>query len=414
MAEPLPTTEAIPSSCTFAPIPAVLKALAAGKMVVLVDDEDRENEGDLVCAAQFVTPQIINFMLREARGVLCAALTPEDCQRLALYPQAIYNTAPLGTAFTVSVDAHRRFGITTGVSAAERAKTIAVLIDPKASPDDLCRPGHINPLRARPGGVLERAGQTEGSVDLARLAGLYPAGVIIEIMAEDGSMARRPQLETFCQRHNLLMCSIADLIAYRLQQESLVKRIAWQPLATRFGEFTLHVYEMVNDPLVHLALCCGGVGDLDPTGRQVIPQLEPVLVRMHSEHLLGDVFGASLTASGRELHVSLQMIQAAGKGVVVYLRQESRGLALLSRLAELRQLQGGNTSAIDNPPEAWTERSHSTRQDFGIGAQILRDLGLTQLRILTNRPKKLYGLEGFGLTVVEQLPIPLEHLSTPT
>lgn len=414
MAEPLPTTESPESPAAFAPVGEVLKALAVGEMVVLVDDEDRENEGDLVCAAQFVTPQIINFMLREARGVLCAALTAEDCQRLALYPQAIYNTAPLGTAFTVSVDAHRRFGITTGVSAAERAKTIAVLIDPKSSPDDLCRPGHINPLRARPGGVLERAGQTEGSVDLARLAGLYPAGVIIEIMAEDGSMARRPQLETFCRRHNLLMCSIADLIAYRLQQESLVKRIAWQPLATRFGEFTLHVYEMVNDPLVHLALCCGGVGDLDPTGRQAIPQLEPVLVRMHSEHLLGDVFGASLTASGRELHVSLQMIQAAGKGAVVYLRQESRGLALLSRLAELRQLQGASTSAFNNPPTAWTERSHSTRQDFGIGAQILRDLGLTQLRILTNRPKKLYGLEGFGLTVVEQLPIPLEHPDTPT
>ena len=407
MAEPLPGTESSAAPHLFAPVAEVLKALAAGKMVVLVDDEDRENEGDLVCAAESITPQIINFMLREARGVLCAALTPKDCQRLALYPQAIYNTAPLGTAFTVSVDAHRRFGITTGVSAAERAKTIAVLIDPKASPDDLCRPGHINPLRARPGGVLERAGQTEGSVDLARLAGLYPAGVIIEIMAEDGSMARRPQLETFCRRHNLLMCSIADLIAYRLQQESLVKRIASQPLATRFGEFTLHVYEMVNDPLVHLALCCGGVGDLDPIRRQSIPQSDPVLVRMHSEHLLGDVFGASFTASGSELHMSLQMIQAARKGAVVYLRQESRGLALLSRLAELRQLQGSANSVMDSLPAAFTEVSHSTRQDFGIGAQILRDLGLTQLRILTNRPKKLYGLEGFGLTVVEQLPIPL-------
>lgn len=413
MAEPLATTDLSCASTPFAPIPEVLKALAAGKMVVLVDDENRENEGDLVCAAQFVTPQIINFMLREARGVLCAALTPDDCQRLALYPQAIYNTAPLGTAFTVSVDAHSRFGITTGVSATERAKTIAVLINPESAPDDLCRPGHINPLRARPGGVLERAGQTEGSVDLARLAGLYPAGVIIEIMAEDGSMARRPQLETFCQRHNLLMCSIADLIAYRLKQESLVKRIASQPLATRFGEFTLHVYEMVNDPLVHLALCCGGVGDLDATGRQCIPQEDPVLVRMHSEHLLGDVFGATFTASGNELQAAMQIIQTAGKGVVVYLRQESRGLALLSRLAELRHLQSASGAATHLPPAASTEPGHTARQDFGIGAQILRDLGLTKLRVLTNRPKKLYGLEGFGLTVVEQLPIPIPRDGRP-
>jgi 3,4-dihydroxy 2-butanone 4-phosphate synthase/GTP cyclohydrolase II len=381
----------------FAPIEEILAALKRGEMIVLVDDEDRENEGDLVCAAQCITPAIVNFMLKEARGVLCVAMTAEDCQRLALYPQAAYNTAPLGTAFTVSVDAHPRLGITTGVSAAERACTIKTLIDPKCGPDDLCRPGHINPLRARPGGVLERAGQTEGSVDLTRLAGLYPAGVIIEIMSEDGSMARLPELEKFCQRHHLLICSNADIIQYRLRRESLVKRIESRELKTAFGLFDLHVYETLGDPLLHLAITSGGVGAVDPaTGRSVI-QTQPVLVRVHSEHLLGDVFAADFTDSGRELQQSLRMIQQAGKGAVIYLRQESRGLALLARLREMRSAE---KPAIDLP-------GGMARRDFGIGAQILRDLGLRELIILTNRPKKLHGLEGFDLTVVEQRPIKL-------
>jgi len=377
-----------------AKIPEVIAALKAGKMVVLVDDEDRENEGDLVCAAQFVTPEMVNFMLREARGVLCVAMTPDDCDRLHLHPQAANNTAPLGTAFTISVDGHPRFGITTGVSAAERAKTIQLLQQPTTRPEDLCRPGHIFPLRARPGGVLERAGQTEGSVDLCRLAGLHSAAVIIEIMAEDGSMARLPALEKFCARHNILLCTIADLIEFRLQREALIRRIDCLPIETAYGPFELRVYETVGDPLLHVALCCGGIGDLDPiTGKPLVHE-EPVLVRMHSEHLLGDVFGARGTASGKELAASLKMIQNAGKGALVYLRQESRGLALLDRLHEFKEgaKHPAGPAVMD-------------RRDFGIGAQILRDLGLTKLRIMTNRPKKFFGLEGFGLSVDEQVPI---------
>ncbi|MGC8625760.1 MAG: 3,4-dihydroxy-2-butanone-4-phosphate synthase [Phycisphaerae bacterium] len=384
----------------FAGIEEVLAALKRGEMIVLVDDEDRENEGDLVCAAQFVTPAIVNFMLKEARGVLCVAMTPEDCQRLALYPQTAQNTAPLGTAFTVTVDAHPRFGITTGVSATERALTIKTLLDPNRGPDDLCRPGHINPLRARPGGVLERAGHTEGSVDLACMAGLYPAAVTIEIMADDGSMARLPELDKFCQRHGLLLCSNADIIQYRLRRDTLVKRIESTALKTAFGNFDLYVYEMHNDPLLHLAITSGGVGAIDHhTGKSVI-QSEPVLVRVHSEHLLGDVFAADFTDSGKELQESLRMIQQAGKGAVIYLRQESRGLALLARLREMRKAETAAAQEQAIGPMG--------RRDFGIGAQILRDLGLRELIVLTNRPKTLYGLEAFDLTVVEQRPIKLQ------
>ncbi|MCL2648455.1 MAG: 3,4-dihydroxy-2-butanone-4-phosphate synthase [Phycisphaerales bacterium] len=367
---------------TFASIPDVIAALKAGRMIVLVDDESRENEGDLVIPAQFVTPETVNFMLKEARGVLCVALTPETCDRLQLYPQAAHNTAPLGTAFTISVDGDPRFGITTGVSATERATTIQLLRDPDTRPTDLCRPGHIFPLRARPGGVLERAGQTEGSVDLCRLAGLHPSAAIIEIMADDGSMARRPQLEIFCKKHNLLLATIADLIEFRLQRETLVKRIETRPLQTPHGLFTLHAYETVGDPLpspIHLALCTGGVGDIDSATHQPIIHPDPVLVRMHAEHLLSDVFAASGTDSNKNLHASLAMIQQQGKGALVYLRQDSRGSV---------------------PPPAMD------RRNFGIGAQILRDLGLTKLRIMTNRPKKFYGLEGFGLSISEQVPIP--------
>lgn len=368
-------------------------------MIILVDDEDRENEGDLVCAAQFIAPQIVNFMLREARGVLCVALAAEDCERLGLYPQATFNTAPLGTAFTVTVDAHPRFGITTGVSAAERAKTIQVLIDPKSRPDDLCRPGHINPLRARPGGVLERAGQTEGAVDLTRLAGIHPSGVIIEIMAEDGTMARLPQLRDFAARHHLHISSIADIIQYRLREETLIRRIAQQPLNTQWGPFDLIVYETMHDPLLHIALTRGGIGVRDVHTGRVPHQEEPVLVRVHSENLLSDVFQGSDSPSGRELQASMKRIAEAGRGVVVYLRQESRGLALLSRLKEFQSptaLRREGTDQVAGP---------MSRRDFGVGAQILRDLGLTALKILTNRPKKLHGLEAFGLQVVDQLPI---------
>lgn len=383
---------------SFAKIPDVLAALRAGQMIVLVDDEDRENEGDLVCAAQFITPDQVNFMLREARGLLCAALSEDACSRLELYPQTPHNTAPLGTAFTVSVDGHPRHGITTGVSAAERATTINLLISETSKPADLSRPGHIFPLRARSGGVLERAGQTEGSVDLCRLAGLRPGAAIIEIMADDGSMARLPQLQAFCHKHGLLLATIADLIEYRLQQDTLIHRLDSLPVQLPQGAFDLRVYETVGDPLLHLALCCGGVGNLDPATQRPVPHPDPVLVRMHSEHLLGDVFHAAGTDSGILLDRSLKMIQAHGKGAVVYLRQESRGSALLRRLDELKRTSGPATA-----PAAPGQLMD--RRDFGIGAQILRDLGLAKLRILTNRPKKFYGLEGFGLSVTEQVPI---------
>jgi 3,4-dihydroxy 2-butanone 4-phosphate synthase/GTP cyclohydrolase II len=387
----------------FAPIPEILAALRAGKLVILLDDEQRENEGDLVCAAQFATPEHVNFMLKEARGVLCVALPPEDCDRLQLYPQATFNTAPLGTAFTISVDGHPRFGITTGVAAAERAKTIQLLIDPSAGPTDLSRPGHIFPLRARPGGVLERAGQTEGSVDLCRLAGLKPAGVIIEIMAEDGSMARLPQLEIFSQKHNILMCTIPDLIQYRLQEDTLVRKLEALPIETAFGPFTLHVYETVGDNLIHLALVIGPIGQIDPHTKKALRQTEPRLVRMHSEHILADVFGTRGFANTNELQGSLARIQREGAGALVYLRQESRGPALLHRLHELPTTTG---QPRPSPTQSRDANAVVTeRRDFGIGAQILRDLGLTQLRLLTNRPKKYLGLEGFGLTVVEQVSI---------
>ncbi|HVT79777.1 MAG TPA: 3,4-dihydroxy-2-butanone-4-phosphate synthase, partial [Phycisphaerae bacterium] len=268
--------------------------------------------------------------------------------------------------------------------------------DAGSKPGDLSRPGHIFPLRARPGGVLERAGQTEGSVDLCRLAGLKSGAAIIEIMAEDGTMARLPELEKFCAKHGLLLATIADLIEYRLATDTLIRRIETLPITLPEGAFMLHVYETLGDPLLHLALCCGGVGEIDPITRRAVAQAEPVLVRMHSEHLLGDVFGAAGTDSGATLHQSLKKIQAAGKGAVVYLRQEARGLALLRRLNEFKTGEAAKAQPAGQLMD---------RRDFGIGAQILRDLGLCKLRILTNRPKKFYGLEGFGLSIAEQVAI---------
>jgi 3,4-dihydroxy 2-butanone 4-phosphate synthase/GTP cyclohydrolase II len=387
----------------FSPIPEILEDLKAGKMIVLVDDEDRENEGDIVVAADKVTPAIINFMVTHARGVVCLALTAEQCDRLHLHPQADVNTAQLGTAFTVTIDADKKFGVSTGVSAKDRAKTIEVAIAEDAQPQDLLRPGHINPLRSRDGGVLVRAGQTEGSVDLARMAGLKPAGVICEILREDGEMARRPELEAFCQQHDLKMCTIADLISYRLKREQFVKRIESVTLPTDWGIFTLHAYQSVIDPQPHLALCKGGIGDLGADGK-VIPHHEPVLIRVHSECLTGDVFGSGKCDCGPQLHTAMEMIEKQGKGVLLYLRQEGRGIGLANKLhAYALQERGLDTVEanvrlglpIDN-------------RDYGIGSQILRDLGLCKLRILTNNPKKIYGIDGYGLSVVEEIPIKVE------
>jgi 3,4-dihydroxy 2-butanone 4-phosphate synthase/GTP cyclohydrolase II len=388
---------------SFSPIPEILDELKAGRMVVLVDDEDRENEGDLVIAAEKVTPEAINFMVKHARGVVCLALTPQACDKLQLHPQVQTNTAQLGTAFTVTVDAHKRFGVTTGVSARDRAKTIEVAIAEDAQPQDLLRPGHINPLRSREGGVLVRAGQTEGSVDLARLSGLKPAAVICEIMRDDGEMMRRDDLMTFCRQHDLKMCTIAELISYRLKREQFVKRIESITLPTRWGEFKLFAYQSAIDPQPHLALCKGGIGELDSEGK-VIRHDEPVLVRVHSECLTGDVFGSGRCDCGSQLDTAMEMIEREGKGVLLYLRQEGRGIGLANKLHAYALQEKG----LDTVEANVRLGLPVDKRDYGIGSQILRDLGLSKLRILTNNPKKIYGIDGYGLSVVEEVPIRIE------
>ncbi len=391
----------------FSSIPEILQDLQAGKMIVLVDDEDRENEGDVVIAAEKVTPGAMNFMLTHARGVVCLALTGEHCDRLRLHSQVDHNTAQLGTAFTVTVDAHPRFGVTTGVSARDRAATVMAAIADDARPEDLLRPGHINPLRAREGGVLVRTGQTEGSVDLARLAGLKPAAVICEIMRDDGEMARRPELEAFCEKHDLKMCTIADLISYRMKREQFVKRVQSVPMPTEWGAFKLHAYQSLVDSQPHLALCKGGVGDLDASGK-VIAHDEPVLVRVHSECLTGDVFHSARCDCGAQLATAMRAIEKEGKGVLLYLRQEGRGIGLVNKLHAYALQDKGLDTVEANQRLGFP----ADKRDYGIGSQILRDLGLSKVRIMTNNPKKIYGLEGFGLAVVEEVPLkipPGEH-----
>jgi len=384
----------------FVPIAEILEELKAGKPIILVDDEDRENEGDLVYAAQFITPQAVNFMVTHGRGLVCLSLTGEQCDRLRLHPQTEYNTAQLGTAFTVTIDGHKRFGVTTGVSAKDRATTVHVAIADDAQPQDLLRPGHVNPLRSRDGGVLVRAGQTEGSVDLCRLAGLKPAGVICEIMREDGEMARRPDLEAFSARHGIKMCTIADLISYRLKREQFVKRIESITLPTRWGTFRLFGYQSVIDPEPHLAVCKGGIGELDASGQAVVHE-EPVLVRVHSECLTGDIFGSGRCDCGAQLESAMKMIEAEGKGVLVYLRQEGRGIGLANKL-HAYALQEKGLDTVDANLKLGLPVD---KRDYGIGSQILRDLGLRKVRIMTNNPKKIYGIEGFGLSVVEEVAI---------
>jgi 3,4-dihydroxy 2-butanone 4-phosphate synthase/GTP cyclohydrolase II len=387
----------------FASIPEILQELQIGKPIVLVDDEDRENEGDLVYAAEKITPQAINFMLTHARGLICLALTSQRCDELQLHSQVERNTAQLGTAFTVTIDAHPRFGVTTGISVSDQARTIQAALANDAQPSDLLRPGHVHPLRAREGGVLVRAGQTEGSVDLARLAGLKPAAVICEIMKPSGEMARRPDLEAFCAKHDLKICTIAELISYRLKGEQFVKRIETVQLPTRWGQFTLYAYQSVVDPQPHLALCKGGVGDLDAAGKSIIHP-EPVLVRVHSECLTGDVFGSGRCDCGPQLDTAMRMIEQAGKGVLLYLRQEGRGIGLANKLKAYALQEKGFDTVEANVQLGLPV----DKRDYGIGSQILRDLGLRKLRVLTNNPKKIYGIDGFGLTVVEQLPLRIE------
>jgi 3,4-dihydroxy 2-butanone 4-phosphate synthase/GTP cyclohydrolase II len=385
-------------AAAFSNIPEVLEDLRAGKMVILVDDEDRENEGDLVCAAEKVTPEMVNFMAKYGRGLICLPLTAEKCDKLALYPQTTDNTSQFSTAFTVSVDAAK--GISTGISAADRAKTIQTTIKDDAKPADLARPGHIFPLRAREGGVLVRGGQTEGTVDLMKLAGLKPAGVICEVMNEDGTMARVPELLEFCQKHDVKITSIAKLVEYRLQRESQIKRLEPVYLPTDYGEFKLIAYKSITSPEPHLALCKGGVGEVDTDGQPIIHN-DPVLVRVHSECLTGDLFRSQRCECGEQLVKAMEMIEKEGKGAVIYLRQEGRGIGLSNKLKAYK-LQEEGLDTVDANLELGFM---ADKRDYGIGAQICRDLGLRNIRIMTNNPKKVSRLEIYGIKIAEQIPI---------
>jgi len=359
-----------------------------GKMIIIVDDEDRENEGDLVCAAEKVTPEIINFMARHARGLICLPLTEDRCDELHLTTQVADNTSYLGTAFTVSIDARR--GITTGISAADRATTILVAVDPAARPQDLARPGHIFPLRAKNGGVLVRPGQTEASVDMARIAGLYPAGVICEIMNEDGTMSRLPQLEDFAAQHDLKMITVADLVRYRICKEMLVRRVVETDLPTVYGRFRAVAYENVINGDVHLAMVMGEVKTDDP-----------VLVRVHTENVTCDMFGSLIDDTGFQLHTALEKIAAERRGVVLYLRQREHSLDLVNQLRTYELMQQRGIGKRD----ASLETGYGVDRDYGVGAQILHDLGLRKILLLSNHPPKVAALEGFELSVVGNVPL---------
>ncbi|HWT02399.1 MAG TPA: 3,4-dihydroxy-2-butanone-4-phosphate synthase [Pyrinomonadaceae bacterium] len=372
----------------FAPIEDAAADIRDGRMIIIVDDEDRENEGDLVCAAEKVTPEIINFMATHARGLICMPLTEDRCDELHLTMQVADNTSFLGTAFTVSIEARK--GVTTGISAADRATTILTAVDPKTRPQDLARPGHVFPLRAKKGGVLVRPGQTEASVDLARIAGLNPSAVICEIMNPDGTMARLPELEEFARLHDLKIISVADLVRYRIRKETLVRRAAETEIPTVYGRFRAVAFENVINGEVHLAMVMGEVATP-----------EPVLVRVHTENVTFAMFGSLIGGTGFQLHTSLEKIAAAGRGVVLYLRQREHNLDLVHQLKTYSLMQEENLTA----QEASVQTGYGANRDYGVGAQILHELGLRRILLLTNHPPRVAALEGFDLEVVGNVPL---------
>ena len=374
----------------FDTVEQAIADIAAGKMIIVADDEDRENEGDLICAAQLITPELVNFMIKRAGGLICVALPGERVDQLALPPMAESNPDEYRTAYTVSVDAAPRFGVTTGISAHDRATTIRTLVDPATLPSDMRHGGHVHPLRARDGGVLQRVGHTETAVDLARLAGVYPAGVICEILNEDGSTARRPQLEAFAADHRLTFITVAQLVAHRLKHERLVHRVAQARLPTSFGTWTVFGYRNDVDLAEHIAITYGDIGDG-----------ENVLVRMHSKCLTGDVFHSMRCDCGWQLDTAMQMIQQDGRGVIVYLDQEGRGIGLLNKLKAYELQDRGADTVEANEQLGFAP----DLRNYGIGAQILLDLGLASIRPITNNPRKMVGLEGYGLRVDERVPI---------
>jgi 3,4-dihydroxy 2-butanone 4-phosphate synthase/GTP cyclohydrolase II len=380
---------------SFAPIEAAVEHFRQGRFVIIVDDEDRENEGDLAIAAEKVTPAAVNFMARYGRGLICLALTEERCDELDLPLMVQSNTSPFGTAFTVSIEARGK--ISTGISAADRAATILTAIDPPTRPEDLLRPGHVFPLRARKGGVLKRAGQTEASVDLAALAGLTPAGVICEIMNDDGTMARVPDLVRVAAEHDLLMITVSDLISYRLRHETLVKKVAAPRLPTVYGEFRIHAYrsDVTGDENVALVM-----GEIDPE--------VPVLVRVHSQCLTGDIFGSARCDCGVQLEQALSKIAEEGSGVLLYLLQEGRGIGLMNKLRAYELQEQGHDTVEANERLGF----RPDQRDYGIGAQILRDIGVRKMRLMTNNPSKYIALNGYGLEIVERVPLEVPPTET--